>query len=153
MTIEGSIWTFAGMTAAVGMGVVFVALFLLSLYMHYFKVLTSRLEGRAKQPAPAAAKRPAQPPSLKPAPAGGKDRADGGGLAAAVAVGLHLRGLRGGDPGGEVAAAIAAALAFHQGRTAQAAEAPPRPASGWKLSGRMEAMSSRSRRHERPAGR
>jgi len=152
VTIEGSIWTFAGMTAAVGMGVVFVALFLLSMYMHYFKVLTAKLEGRARPPAAAAAKRPAQAPSLNPIPAAPVAGAEGARVAAAVAMGLHLEGLRG-APGDEVAAAIAAALALHRRRSTAPAEALPRPASGWKLSGRMEAMSSRARRHERPAGR
>jgi len=142
VTIEGSIWAFAGMTAAVGMGVVFVALFLLSMYMHYFKILTARFEGRAQSPEPAAVKKVAQPPSLQPVAAPGKGGAEGPRLAAAVAVGLHLKGVRG-TPGAEVAAAIAAALALYWGRGEPAAEAPVQPASGWKLSGRMEAMSSR----------
>ena len=43
-----SILQTAGTTAAIGMGVVFAALFLLSVYMHYFKIFIARLEGRHK---------------------------------------------------------------------------------------------------------
>ncbi len=149
MPANGSIWTFAGVTAAVGMGVVFAALFLLSLYMHYFKILIARFEsGRrvaAAPPTPAA-----RSPAVKPgADAGAAAADDGGAVAAAVAVGLHLAGARG-APSGEVAAAIAFALASNRDRSAAAAAAYGRPPPGWRLAGRMDAMSGRARRHERP---
>ncbi len=149
MPANGSIWTFAGLTAAVGMGVVFVALFLLSMYMHYFKVLIARFEGGRKA-APAPPKAAARAPAVKSAaaaPTAARD--DGGAVAAAIAVGLQLAGLRG-APSGEVAAAIAFALAAHRERSAGAAATRAGPTPGWRLAGRMDAMSGRARRHERP---
>jgi len=145
---NGSIWTFAGLTAAVGMGVVFVALFLLSLYMHYFKILIARFEGgRGRTAAPPKAVAPTS--AVKPASTGAAVRDDRGAVAAAVAVGLHLAGVRGAPPG-EVAAAIAFALAAHRARSAGAAATRAVPTPGWRLAGRMDAMSGRARRHERP---
>ena len=149
MPANGSIWTFAGLTAAVGMGVVFVALFLLSTYMHYFKILIARFEGGrriAAAPPKASARAPAvKPAAASPTPA----RDDGGAVAAAIAVGLQLAGLRV-APSGEVAAAIAFALAAHRERSGAAAATRAVPTPGWRLAGRMEAMSGRARRHERP---
>ena len=145
-----SIWTFAGLTAAVGMGVVFAALFLLSTYMHFFKIIIARIEGRGK-PAPAPTPKSTASPVVTPVP-GAPAATEGARIAAAVAVGLHLRGMRGAG-GDEVAAAIATALALHRGRSAATEAAAARPASGWKLAGRMEAMTSRAKRHERPVGR
>ncbi len=149
MPANGSIWTFAGLTAAVGMSVVFVALFLLSMYMHYFKVLIARFEGGRRTAAarPTAA---ARTPAVKPAPiAGAVGRDDRGAVAAAVALGLHLAGVRG-APSGEVAAAIAIALATHRERLGGAAATRAVATPGWRLAGRMDAMSGRARRHERP---
>jgi len=147
-----SIWTFAGLTAAVGMGVVFAALFLLSTYMHFFKGVIARIEGRGK-PAPAPTPKSTANPVVTPVPGAAAPAAtEGTRIAAAVAVGLHLRGVRGAG-GDEVAAAIATALTLHRGRSAATEAAAARPASGWKLAGRMEAMTSRAKRHERPVGR
>lgn len=144
-----SIWQLAGMTAAVGMGVVFVALFLLAMYMHYFKILTARIEGRTATPAP---HETAGAPSLQPLPekaAEPPEIAQEARVAAAVAVGLHLQGVRTG-PAGEVAAAIAAALATHRARVTAARERAARAPSSWQLAGRMESMHGRLKRHERP---
>jgi len=147
-----SIWTFAGLTAAVGMGVVFAALFLLSTYMHFFKSVIARLESRgAAAPTPAA--KPKTRAQVKPVPvapsAASNEDAQ---VAAAVAVGLHLAGARVGA-GGDVVAAVAVAMALHRGAATPPEIASVRPASGWKLAGRMEAMTSRVKRHERPLGR
>jgi Na+-transporting methylmalonyl-CoA/oxaloacetate decarboxylase gamma subunit len=132
------------------MGVVFAALFLLSTYMRVFKSITSRLESRGSAaPVP----KPVARPAVKPVPAAGPpvERGDGQ-VAAAVAMGLHLAGVRL-LAGGEVAAAIAAALVLHRGTRPQDEGTAPLPASGWKLAGRMEAMAARNKRHERPLGR
>ena len=143
----------AGTTAAVGMGVVFAALFFLSVYMHYFKLFIGHLEGRHH--ASREAKKSATPaaPKLAPAPAGASaaddatDADPGAELAAAVAVGLRLHGV-GGVPGTDVVAAIAAALALHRAKLRSALQ--PRPAAGqWQMSGRMEMMGARVRRQER----
>ena len=86
-----SIGQLAAVTAALGMGVVFVALFILSMYMHYFKLLTSRIEGPKRAPGP----RKAPPgPKIEAAPrAPGPHPADPvAPVAAAVAVGFHLEG-------------------------------------------------------------
>jgi Na+-transporting methylmalonyl-CoA/oxaloacetate decarboxylase gamma subunit len=139
----------AGTTAAVGMGVVFAALFFLSMYMHYFKLFIGHLEGRHH--ASREAKKSATPaaPKLAPAPAGASaaDADPGAELAAAVAVGLRLHGV-GGVPGTDVVAAIAAALTLHRAKLRSALQ--PRPAAGqWQMSGRMEMMGARVRRQER----
>lgn len=82
-------------------------------------------------------------------PGGG---ADEGAVAAAVAVGLHLRGT-GSQPGTEVAAAIGAALALKRARGSAAAEAAREPGSvrgtPWRFAGSLEAMGSRMPRRER----
>lgn len=146
MTQTGqSILQMAGTTAAIGMGVVFVALFLLSVYMHYFKVFIAWIERRHHASREAKQITPAPAPELAPAPAPGAD--EGAQLAAAVAVGLRLEGV-GGAPGGSVAAAIAAALALHRSRISAALT--PRLASGrWPLAGRLEMMGARVRRQQR----
>jgi len=147
------IWTFAGLTAAVGMGVVFSALFLLSMYMHYFKSLISRVEGRHKPP-PTAPSKPAKPPSVKPIPEparpAGAPEAE---VAAAVAVGLHLAGMRGAPADSSVAAAIAVALELYRGQSTQPFGPTPHASAGWKLAGRLEAMTSRLKRHDRSPSR
>ena len=152
MPADTSIWTFAGLTAAVGMGVVFFALFLLSTYMHFFKGIIARIESRGKA-VTAPTLKPTARPAVTPAPAvappvGTEDAR----VAAAVAVGLHLASMRR-AASGEVAAAIAVALSLHGDGGAQGEVRFPRPASGWKLAGRLEAMTSRAKRHERPVGR
>ncbi len=141
-----SIMQLAGMTAALGMGVVFVSLFLLSVYMHYFKILTARIEGKsAKAPAVPTPKTSAKV-VVSPAP-GSPAMGASGGLAAAVAVGLYLDGARSAAPD-DVAAAIATALALHRQRAVPHVAASV--VSDWRLAGRMEAMASRLRRHDRP---
>lgn len=146
--VEGlSIPAFAGLTAAVGMGVVFVALFAISLYMHYFKLVTARLENATRGRAPPAAKPPRRAaPSLTPGVAARPTEEDASPIAAAVAMALHLRGVRG-APREEVAAAVGVALAMHRGRSVPAVADS---ASGWRLAGRMEALGSRATRYERP---
>lgn len=145
-----SIWQLASVTAVVGMGVVFTALFLLSVYMHYFKLLTARIEAKSRAPAPAPPQKtkPVVAPVPESPPAGAMGEA-GARVAAAVAVGLHLKGaipaIR-----GEVAAAIATALSLHRGRAVRLGGVQPRSASAWRLAGRMEAMGGRLRRQERP---
>jgi len=144
------VWTFAAQTTMVGMGVVFVALFLLSVYMHFFKELTARIEGRSrkpeKTPGPSApAPRVAPVPDEAPAP--GDD--EGARTAAAVAVALALKGVAAGPPA-EVAAAIAAALALHRSSVAPSAPpAGPAAVRSWGLAGRLEAMAGRTARQER----
>jgi len=135
------------------MGVVFTALFLLSAYMHYFKSVIARLESRGAA-APAPTPKPKARPEVKPIPvAPSAVPTEGARVAAAVAVGLHLAGVRA-VPGGDLAAAVAVAMALHRGVAAPLPDAVSvRPASGWKLAGRMEAMTSRVKRHERPLGR
>ncbi len=145
------VWTFAAQTTMVGMGVVFVALFLLSVYMHFFKDLTARIEGRGrkpeKAPEPSAPAPRVGPVPAEAAPAAGDD--EGARTAAAVAVALALEGVTAGPPA-EVAAAIAAALALHR-----SSAAPPAPPAGpaairsWGLAGRLEAMAGRTARQER----
>ncbi|MHB8762778.1 MAG: OadG family protein [Deferrisomatales bacterium] len=146
MVTPESIWSFAGTTAAVGMGVVFVALFLLSAYMHGFKALIGRLEGREEhKPAPPRA--PRGPVVTQLAPRGGDAAAR---LAAAVAVGLHLHGA-GGRVAPEVVAAIASALALHRRAGEPAPEAAP--GTSWRLAGRLSAMGARSSQAQRPVRR
>lgn len=146
-----SIWQLAGMTAAVGMGVVFVALFLLSLYMHYFKLLTARLEKAKRAPPPAAPKRakPVVAPVPDAAPTAPVASAGDAPVAAAVAVGLYLRGVLP-TAREEVAAAIAAALALRRRRLAASGPSVPRSPANWRLAGRLDAMHGRRRGQERP---
>lgn len=146
-----SIWTFAGLTAAVGMGVVFTALFVLSTYMHLFKSVIARVEIRRAEKVPAPPPKAKTRPAVKPVPTDGSPvvPTEDARVAAAIAVGLSLAGA-GGGPGGDVAAAIAVAMTLHWGRSTQLEGTSVRPTSGWKLAGRMEAMTSRLKRHERP---
>jgi Na+-transporting methylmalonyl-CoA/oxaloacetate decarboxylase gamma subunit len=146
-----SVLQLAGTTAAIGMGVVFAALFLLSLYMHYFKIFIGRIEaghssGQLKAQKAAAALK------LDPVPVTAELVDDPAAqVAAAVAVGLRLRGLGGapgGAPGGDVAAAIAAALAMHRAHTRAPSRASPAGAP-WQMAGRLEMMGARVRRQER----
>lgn len=146
MLENASIWQLAGLTAALGMGVVFVSLFLLSVYMHYFKLLTARIEGKGQKDTGLSRPKAPARPVVAPAPRPSVSEEDGQ-LAASVAVGLYLDGVRS-APAGDVAAAIATALALHRVRTV-----PRRAAaavSNWRLAGRMEAMASRLKRHDRP---
>ena len=141
------LWRFAIQTALLGMGVVFVALFLLSVYMHFFKELTGRIEGRrrggpARRPAPEV--QPAPPPDVPP----GGEEGDAP-VAAAVAVALALEG-RTGVPAPEVAAAVATALALHRARAVPSPEpVGPCRAPAWRMAGRLEAMAGRLARQER----
>jgi Na+-transporting methylmalonyl-CoA/oxaloacetate decarboxylase gamma subunit len=143
-----SIAMMAGTTAAIGMGVVFASLFLLSVYMHYFKIFIARVEARHKASQPAAQKSaPPAAPQLTPAPGGAPTAHAAAPVAAAIAVGLRLHGV-GGAPSGEVAAAIATALSLQRGRARAALQ--PRPgAAPWQMSGRLEMMGARVRRQER----
>ncbi len=160
MTVPEHLWQFAGMTTAVGMGVVFVALFLLSVYMHLFKDLTARIEGRddRARPKPAA---PKPAPAVEPKPEEGPGSDDDARTAAAAAVALHLDGASG-APSPETAVAIGVALALDQGRAAAiatalalhrgAAGSVPRPAqagTAWGTAGRLAAMAARVARQER----
>jgi len=141
----------AGTTAAVGMGVVFCALLLLSVYMHYFKVFVARVEARHRAGAAAPGKRPlAAAPKLTPAPApsvAADAAATGARIAAAIAVGLRLH-TAGGAPRGEVVAAIAAALAMHRERL-RGQRSAARAGNPWQMAGRLESMGARVRRQER----
>ena len=144
-----SIAMMAGTTAAIGMGVVFASLFLLSVYMHYFKIFIARIEARnkASQPAPQQRTAAAAAPQLDPAPVATPTADAGAPVAAAIAVGLRLHGV-GGAPSGEIAAAIATALSLQRGRARAALQ--PRPgAASWQMSGRLEMMGARVRRQER----
>ena len=143
-----SILQMAGTTAVIGMGVVFVALFLLSVYMHYFKIFIARVEGRHKaSQAKAQPSKPAPAPQLAPAPSAAAAPAEDAQVAAAIAVGLRLQGA-GGAPAGAVAAAIATALSLHRGRL-RAALAPRRGSAQWQMAGRLDMMGARVRRQER----
>ncbi|MDF1554984.1 MAG: OadG family protein [Deferrisomatales bacterium] len=143
-----SVWMLASTTAAIGMGVVFVALFLLSVYMHYFKVFIARVEARHALSQPAAKKRVAPAaPRLDPVPGAAPAEEDGARVAAAIAVGLRLHGA-GGAPSGEVAAAIATALTLQRARVC-AALPSVRSAAPWQMAGRLEMMAARVRRQER----
>ncbi len=141
------LWRFAVQTTLLGMGVVFVALFLLSVYMHVFKEFTGRIEGRrrtrpARRPAPEV--QPAPPPEAPP-----PETDEGAPVAAAVAVALVLAG-RGGAPGPEVAVAVATALALHRSRgVAATGAAVPGRLPAWRMAGRLEAMAGRLARQER----
>ncbi len=149
------LWRFALQTTALGMGVVFVALFLLSVYMHFFKEFTGRIEGRRR----GGRRGPVPVPKVEPVPEEGgpqavvrahpPEAADASPVAAAVAVALALEG-RTGVPAPEVAAAVAAALALHRARIGPSPEpvAPCRPPA-WRMAGRLEAMAGRLARQER----
>jgi Na+-transporting methylmalonyl-CoA/oxaloacetate decarboxylase gamma subunit len=92
--------------------------------------------------------------SLHAAPAGPGTgaRLEGGAVAAAVAVGLHL-GRTGARSEGEAAAAIGAALALHRARSGVGigASRGGQLSGGepWKLAGNLEAMGGRSQRRAR----
>ena len=143
-----AMWQMAGQTTVVGMGVVFVALFLLSVYMHYFKVLIARLEGRRRTPVRPEPAAEAEAPEVAPAPQPPAED-PGGRIAACVGVALALEGVRG-APGPQEAAAIATAVALHRARAAD----PVCPSSSkatppWRLAGRLAAMGGRVARQER----
>ena len=143
-----SVLQFAGTTAAIGMGVVFTSLFLLSVYMHYFKLFIARVEARHTLSQPAAKKSGAPAaPRLSPVPGAASAAEEGARVAAAIAVGLRLHGA-GGAPSGEVAAAIATALTVQRGRV-RAALQSVRGAAPWQMAGRLEMMGARVRRQER----
>jgi sodium pump decarboxylase gamma subunit len=95
-----SMMSMAAQTTAVGMGVVFAALFLLSIYMNIFKRILAHFED--------AKRRKAEPETVAgvPAPQVGSSTADPEEeTVAVIALGLHLDGFRGGVPA-DVAAAI-----------------------------------------------
>jgi Na+-transporting methylmalonyl-CoA/oxaloacetate decarboxylase gamma subunit len=149
----GSVLQDAGMTAVLGMSVVFLALFLLSAYMHYFKILIARIERKKTALDGPVSDQPLKPLNQSPAPVTARDETvhdEGSRLAAAVAVGLYLRGVRA-APTDAVAAAIATALTLHERSIPPARETLFGPASSWRLAGRLEAMASRSRSRERPS--
>ncbi|GAB4268177.1 MAG: hypothetical protein Kow0092_21840 [Deferrisomatales bacterium] len=124
-------WELAAVTTAVGMGVVFVALFLLSVYMHVFQSITGRLEGR-------------RAPAGKETAAGkapGKARS---GTAEAVSKGNEPTDL------GPVVAAVTAALSLHRAKARAPSTGHPPAAGGWRWGGRWASMQGRMSRHERP---
>ncbi|MEW6489148.1 MAG: hypothetical protein AB1578_14670 [Thermodesulfobacteriota bacterium] len=146
----------------IGMGGVMAFLTVLTLVTGMITRVWKEPGAAAAAPAPAP-ERPLTvppPPAAKHLPAAGvspkaqipAEGTEEGALAAAVAVGLHLRGA-GSQPGAEVAAAIGAALALHRARAAAGAEAG-REAGGvrgtpWRLAGSLEAMGGRMQRRER----
>ncbi len=148
--MSDAVWQMVVQTTVVGMGVVFVALFLLSVYMHYFKILIARMEGRHRAVGAPKAKASSPPPKVAPAPKPA-DEDPGAQIAACVGVALALEGVRG-APEPRVAAAIATALALHgAGGGAGPWGGPQRGggASPWRMAGRLEAMGGRVARQER----
>jgi Na+-transporting methylmalonyl-CoA/oxaloacetate decarboxylase gamma subunit len=140
----------------IGMGGVMAFLAVLTLVT----AMITRVWKEPSAAAPSVAAAPERPLTVAPPPAAAvspkpqvpAEAADEGALAAAVAVGLHLRG-GGSQPGAEVAAAVGTALALHRARTAAGAEAL-REAGGargtpWRLAGSLEAMGGRMQRRER----
>lgn len=146
---EANIFELSSRTAIVGMSVVFVALFLLSTYMHYFKMLVNKLESSKK---PAAAQQKQKPPS---APQGSaaktaepaattKTSTEGELIAALAATGLMLKGVLSGSDA-ELAAVIGAALHLEETARggARALPQPPGAPLNWAMAGRL--MSHRLR--------
>jgi hypothetical protein len=71
-------------------------------------------------------------------------------VAAAIAVGLHLYGLRAASLG-EVAAAIATALFVERNESPALGAGAQEPLfSAWRFAGRMQQMASRVQRQDRP---
>ena len=97
-----SVMELAGLTAVVGMGVVFSALVLLSIYMNLFKRIIGKLEAVHKE------KRAVSAASASGASSSPVD-IEGEQIAAATGVGLYLDGVHGGA-GDSVAAAIGVGL-------------------------------------------
>lgn len=105
--------------SAIGMGVVFISLFLMTIVLHEFKSILAFIE---KKSAPSSGEAPSAAVSPEPDPTG--DCIDEGALAAAIAVGLHLKGALGRPP------------------VVATGEATGAEASGWRLAGRINAASS-----------
>ncbi len=170
----------AMMTAVVGMGVVFTALFLLSIYMIIFKRIIGNLEKQHAAKKEAKVSASAAAPSLAPALAAADPEEER--LAATIGLALHLEGvhqevpadvaaviglalhLEGAQPNvtadvpADVAAAIMTALHMHiQGcnqAQIEAAMEPTGPAANpsWKMAGWMESHSMRLQAQLRKAG-
>jgi sodium pump decarboxylase gamma subunit len=127
-------------TVVLGLGGVFVALIALAAVVGLIKRFVAPLGERKAQPSaaarPVAGLIPAAPVSRGSRPSREEE------IAAAIAVGLHLDGIRS-APGEEVAAAIAAAFALHQA----GASAPNAAAalSGWSVAGRLDLQGQRFR--------
>jgi len=109
--------------SAIGMGVVFISLFLMTIVLHEFKSVLAFIEKKSAPtpgdvPSAGVSPDPDQPPEPM------VDCLDEGALAAAIAVGLHLKGALGRPP------------------VVSAGEATGAEASGWRLAGRINAASS-----------
>lgn len=143
---EVTIFELSSRTAIVGMSVVFVALFLLSAYMHYFKELVNKLESSKKPPSsPQQQKPPAAPPASASATAEAGTKAvvveEGEKLAAVIAAGLALKGVLPVSDA-ELAAVIGTALYLEekgQGLGLVARETVAAPPLNWAMAGRLMA--------------
>jgi sodium pump decarboxylase gamma subunit len=158
----------AGLTTMVGMGVVFTALFLLSIYMYIFKYLVATFEERKRRKAAPRKVAQTAAPEVGAAPSGeGVPEEE----VAAIALAMHLEGVKAGvsldevaaiglamhlDRMGrpavpaDVAAVIMTALHLHmQAATAAniAAALEPEPrqpgTEGWKMAGLLESHTMR----------
>jgi sodium pump decarboxylase gamma subunit len=141
MTESDSILRLAGMTTMVGMGVVFSALFLLSVYMNVFKRILGKWEADRKNKAEAVAQKATDAPVVEPV-SGSTEEAQ---VAAAIGLGLYLDGVRGGVPA-EITAAIMTALHIHMNQPVYAAPSVTTEAAavgGWKVAGWMESQAMR----------